>query len=411
MTAPAPSALPGACDVLIVGAGPTGLLLAALLARRGVDVLVLDRRERPGTHSRAIGLHPPALAALERLGLAEAAVAAGEPIRSGRARSGGRDLGRLHFARAWPDRPFVLSLPQSRTEELLVERLADLAPAALRRGWEVVDLHQRPGAVDVVARSVGARSRATLRARVVVGADGSRSRVRDLVGVTTTAVAYRDTYLMGDVADPDGHTRRREAVIHLEPAGVVESFPLPGGRRRWVAHTGSTVVEATPAALAAIVRERTVERIDPDTATMISEFTVRRRMVRKMVSTRAVLIGDAAHEISPIGGQGITVGWLDALALTPLLSGLPGCDDGGALSDAPAFLRFERRRTKAARRSARMAHLNMALGRPAPKPVDRGRSLLVALLLGSPARYALAWIYSMGWARRQIGTASVRSAP
>ena len=223
MTAPAPSALPGACDVLIVGAGPTGLLLAALLARRGVDVLVLDRRERPGTHSRAIGLHPPALAALERLGLAEAAVAAGEPIRSGRAHSGGRDLGRLHFARAWPDRPFVLSLPQSRTEELLVERLAHLAPAALRRGWEVVDLHQRPGAVDVVARSVGARSRATLRARVVVGADGSRSRVRDLVGVTTTAVAYRDTYLIGDVADPDGHTRRREAVIHLEPAGVVES--------------------------------------------------------------------------------------------------------------------------------------------------------------------------------------------
>ena len=58
-----------------------------------------------------------------------------------------------------------------------------------------------------------------------------------------------------------------------------------------------------------------------------------------------------------------------------------------------------------------MAHRNMALGRPAPKPVDRGRSLLVALLLGSPARYALAWIYSMGWARRQIGTASVRSAP
>ena len=82
----------GACSVLIVGAGPTGLFLAALLARRGVDVQVLERRTAPSAHSRAIGLHPPALHALAQLGLDHEAAALGERIRTGRARSFGPGL-------------------------------------------------------------------------------------------------------------------------------------------------------------------------------------------------------------------------------------------------------------------------------------------------------------------------------
>lgn len=110
------------CDVLVVGGGANGLFLATLLAQRGMDVTVLERRTEPSTHSRAIGLHPPALAALRRVGFDQAALDQGLRIRRGAARSRGRELGLLTFERASADFPFVLALPQHRTEALLTRR-------------------------------------------------------------------------------------------------------------------------------------------------------------------------------------------------------------------------------------------------------------------------------------------------
>src|SRR5699024_7872504 len=242
-------------------------------------------------------------------------------IAGGQARSRGRLLGSLTFERAWPQRPYVLALPQSRTETLLAERLAALAPAALHRGVEVVGLDADGGDISVTARPAagscpdGDAGPARWRARLVIGADGSRSRVRDLAGIRTALPTYPDTYLMGDVADsgsrrgariqlepggaveafplagaarrwvtstaPDRYLRgdgaasgsRRGARLRLEPGGVSEAFPLPGAMRRWVAHTGTARLGTgrfgksrsarTPEELAAIVRRRTGERIDP----------------------------------------------------------------------------------------------------------------------------------------------------
>ncbi len=406
MTAPAGAPPAEPCEVLIVGGGPTGLLLAALLAQRGVDVLLLERRDAPSTHSRAIGLHPPAIAALQAVGLGEAAVAAGAPIRRGSARSRGRELGRLSFERVWPGHPFVLSLPQSRTEDLLEERLALLAPAAMRRGWEVTALRETSSGVEVTARRVSDMAPLRLRARVVVGADGAHSRVRDLLGVGTTGGAYPDSYLMGDVPDPGGAEEDRGAVLYLEPDGIIESFPLPGGRRRWVAHTGSAPPPAAdPALLAQIVRSRTQVSIDAASASMISAFTVRRRTARRLVTGRCVLIGDAAHEISPIGGQGMTLGWLDALDLESLLHRAVVGARRGPLSDQLAWRRFERICRRRARIAGTLAHVNMALGRPLPAPLLALRDLTVRAALRTPARRAMAWAYSMGWVR------SLRSSP
>lgn len=98
------------CDVLIVGGGPTGLVLAGLLAQHGIDVVVLERRTRPRQYSRAIGLHPPALAVLSTLNVEATALAEGLRVVSGTAISRGRRLGSLSFEQAWPERPFVLTL-------------------------------------------------------------------------------------------------------------------------------------------------------------------------------------------------------------------------------------------------------------------------------------------------------------
>ena len=461
----------GRCDVLVVGGGPAGLLLAILLRQRGVDVVVLERRRHPSTHSRAIGLHPPALAALAAVGLDEAAIDRGARIVRGAARSQGHHLGSLSFERSWPGRPYVLSLPQSLTEELLTRHLAQLAPAALHRGVDVVALWDRGEDVQVVtqrtpqqttmrsprpttqetgpgrapgqnlpdARAADAASDGTAWcARVVVGADGARSTVRALAGIRTGLRTYLDTYLMGDMRDmgelaqgaapadarasrahrsarsdrsrrsaPSDRTAEsgRTATIHLHPDGVVESFPLPGGGRRWVAHTGtasaptaSPAEPADPDDLAALVRRRTGTRIDPSTTTMISAFTVQRRSARTLVRGRLVLIGDAAHEISPIGGQGITLGWLDALALAPLLEQVVTRDLRHPLTTMPLLQRFDRSRRRAARTAGLLAELNMMLGRPRSAPVARGRDAVIRAVLSTPLRHRMAWAYSMGWA-------------
>ncbi|WP_114854309.1 NAD(P)/FAD-dependent oxidoreductase [Brachybacterium sp. YJGR34] len=398
---------PSPCGVLVVGGGPTGLFLACLLATGGVDVQVLERRTVPRDQSRAIGLHPPALEALAAVGLDAAAVAAGTRIRRGRARSRGRELGTLRFARAWPQRPYVLSLPQSRTEALLERRLAELAPGALHRGWEVTGLQEEAQGVAITAqRAEGTPATGPApprRAAVVVGADGSRSGVRRLLGIPTTGGEGPDTYLMGDLADPGAPGERsadREAIIHLEPDGVVESFPLPDHRRRWVVHTGTTPpVQPTARTLTDLVRARTGVSLEAATCSMLSVFTVRRRTARTMLSGRCLLVGDAVHEISPIGGQGITLGWLDALELAPLLQSAAEGESRGPLNEDPAWQRAERRIRRRARRAGHLAQANTVLGRPLPPTVAALREVAVGIALRSPLREVMAWAYSMGWTR------------
>ena len=230
----------------------------------------------PRQYSRAIGLHPPALAVLNAVQLEEAAVAEGRRVHSGAAYSRGRRLGELSFEQAWPDRPFVLTLPQNRTEALLSQRLADLAPGALHPGWEVRAIsdpaRSDPGAqVEVHARGTTEHGRPVERtwsADLVIGADGPRSLVRRTAGIGLHAQPLHDTYIMGDFAQHHSRVVPRhddaDAAIFLAPTGVVESFPLPGHMRRWVAHTGTELLPEAPETLTSLIAERTGEQVDPE---------------------------------------------------------------------------------------------------------------------------------------------------
>ncbi|WP_422934431.1 FAD-dependent oxidoreductase [Sinomonas sp. P47F7] len=392
-------------DVVIVGGGPVGLCLGVLLAQKGVDVAVLEARTERTAHSRAIGIHPPGLRVLAAAGVADALWADGVRVTGGIARSRGRDVARLAFD------PPVLAVPQWRTEQALEARLAELAPGALRRGVRAVGVHAvgvpavgvhavgaadgaadggsadrvaedrvgatRSGEGSTGANRVGAtglgEGRAVVRALEAAGgdlafagawvaaADGARSPLRTALGLAARERTYPDAYVMGDFADAtrDGST----AVLYLEPEGIVESFPLPGGIRRWVVHTDRLVAEPTAQGLARLVGERTGATVDPATNSMLSAFCVTERRAAAVLRGRTVLLGDAAHELSPIGGQGMTLGWLDAEAFAPLLAGAArGAPD--AWPELWAAVADGRRR--AAAEAARRAALNMALGRPLP---------------------------------------------
>jgi 2-polyprenyl-6-methoxyphenol hydroxylase-like FAD-dependent oxidoreductase len=391
-------------DVLVVGGGPVGLFLAALLAARGIDVRVWERRTTPPTGSRAIGIHPPSLDAFGAIGLDGPVLAEAALVRSGVARSRGRALGTLSFARASDTHPYVAALDQHRTETLLRERLAADLPDALRTGTSITGFLRHRDAVDATGTGPDGEP-VTLRATFVVGADGARSVVRDLLGIRTTGRDYPDRYVMGDFADPEDPDARDAALVDVGPAGVVESFPLPDGRRRYVAlvpdddaFAGAErgVTDAPDGALAsrlaAVVTERTGIAPDPATCSMLSGFRVRRREADRIGVGRVVLVGDAAHEISPIGGQGMNLGWLDAAELAPLLA---GAVRSGAVGPWPEHAR---RRQAAARRAARQAEANMAMGRPVRGLGTLGREALLRTALSLPTAHGLARLYAMAWA-------------
>ena len=186
--------------------------------------------------------------------------------------------------------------------------------------------------------------------------------------------------------------RAAEAVLYFESGGVVESFPLPGGRRRWVAMTDGLATDATSADLAAIIRDRTGVALPPSTDPP-SPFSVRQCLADRMLAGRVALLGDAAHEISPIGGQGMNLGWLDALALAPALAAALAEPSAGA----SALAAFDRRRRRSARIAARQAGFNMAMGRPARGVRLGARNAIVRALAVPPARGILARAFTMRW--------------
>ena len=372
-----------ATDVLIIGGGPVGLYLAALLLQDGVSVRVLEQRQTRNLHTRAIGIHPPALAALQKVQIADSAVNDGVRIRDGMAVSGGKTVGTMSFGGVSEAFPFVLALPQFRTEQLLEERVCQLDGDAVVRGMRATQLTDDGGRVIVVGETVGegACKEAEFAASLVVAADGARSRVRDLLRVPVRTRNYPDHYLMGDFQDPGPYGEK--AVLFLEPGGIVESFPLPGGVRRWVVRLGRPPGRAGPAQLAELVRERTGIHPDASTSTMVSAFSVQSALTTRMAAGRVVLIGDAAHEISPIGGQGMNLGWLDAQALSPVIRSALA-ESGKDWTDRH-FMEFEAGRRQAATLARRQSEINMMLGRPLPGPLLALRNLGISAAAATPA--------------------------
>lgn len=369
----------GMLDVVIVGAGPVGLFMGVILLQQGHRVRIVERRPNRSRRSRAIGIHPPALKELDHAGLAPALVASGVRIERGVAYSKGAKVAELPFS-GDPDFPFILAVPQPITEQVLEQAVLALDPDAIVRGATVREFSDDGGTVSVLADSPSGALAYT--SRLLLAADGAHSMIRRRLLPGLSVRSYPDCYLMGDFIDHTGHGD--DAVLYLEPDGIVESFPLPGHIRRWVVRLGVPARSPTAAGLAALVEARTGVVVDPDSSTMLSAFEVQSRLAKRMVHGRTVLLGDAAHEISPIGGQGMNLGWLDAAALAPIVdSSLKGEAVGVRLRE------FEEKRRRAASRASLQAGLNMALGRPLHPAIMASRNLLFAHALELPAVSAL----------------------
>lgn len=361
-------------DVAIVGAGPVGLLLAAMLGSKGLRVLLLERRIEPPAHSKAIGITPPSLHILSKLGLEREFISQGIQVRDCHVHGESGHLGCMTFRNIPDPHRFILSLPQSQTCVLLQRQLAVLPSVSLRLGYEVAGVQQDDTGCDL-RLSDGSMARATY----VVACDGSRSPLRDLLNFKSTGRPYPVHFVMGDFIERT--TLADEAHLFFKSEGSVESFPLPGGLRRWIIQTPQRLDRAPAGLISEVVKRRTGIDLPPQDQTNQSTFTPRRLNCDHYHDGRVILCGDAAHVMSPIGGQGMNTGFADA----EFLAGALGSILRENAAPGPLLTAYGRYRRKAAQTAINRAGLGMWLGTWTGSMRSKLRDLILRTFLGHPA--------------------------
>ncbi|WP_275558434.1 FAD-dependent monooxygenase [Streptomyces sp. 5-6(2022)] len=297
-------------DVVVVGAGPVGLLLAAELRLVGVDVTVIERAAARSPHSKALTLHPRSLEVLAMRGLAEPFVREGVPVPTGH--YGGLPV-RLDFSVLDTRFPYTLVLPQLRTEQLLEERLRALG-GEIR--WRHRALEVRQDADGAEVDVAGPDGTYTLRAAWVVGCDGAGSAVRTSAGIDFPGTRATATGVLGDVvldAPPSVPS------VDNEHGGFL-IVPLADGHHRIAGSTRESLTipadrPLTFDELRGAVRQVAGTDFGMRAPRWLSRFGNAARQAARYRDGRVLLAGDAAHMHMPMGGQGLNVGLQDAFNL------------------------------------------------------------------------------------------------
>jgi len=326
-------------DVLIVGAGPVGLLLAATLGARGIRTLVAEERSSPPVQSMAIGITPPSLRIMSRFGLDEELIRQGVRIDTAKVHEDGEYLGEVSFSRLPSAYQFILSLPQAMTLKILANHVEGCQSVKLIRGMQFAGLHQTGDGVTTVIRECNTGTSFEVHTRYVVGCDGHGSAVREALNIRFDAKFYPPQFVMADFDDDTN--LGIEAHLFFGSEVSIESFPLPGGRRRWIVMARGAGDIENESYIPDTVARLTGYRLNHSRRSFSNSFRPKRLLAHQFHQDRVILCGDAAHVMSPIGGQGMNTGFADAELLGELL---PRILSGDAAATQFAFYNQVRRR-------------------------------------------------------------------
>ena len=303
--------------VVIVGAGPTGVMLAIELARRGVEVRVLDKEPSRPRETRAIGIHARTLEIFHQLGLVDQFLERGHRVDGFVIHTGARREIEGRFGRLDSPYPFMLTLSQEQTQRILDERLESLG-VKIERATTVVDLRNEPDGVELRLNRTEERRERTLTADWVVGSDGAHSIVRGRLGLAFDGEDYGQDFLMAEVRT-EWPLRSDRFHVFAHTAGPLPMFPLPSGRWRvFVPEVPNRSGErAAPdmQEIERLVAQRAPAGMRLTDPSLLAAFRCYRRSTNTMRSGRVLLAGDAAHIHSPAGGQGMNTGLHDAFNL------------------------------------------------------------------------------------------------
>ncbi len=310
-------------DALVVGAGPTGLTMAAELARHGLRCRIVEQLEAPSVLSRALVVQARTLEVFDDLGIADRAVELGRKVEALNVVGPGGTRARVPMqAFSWLETrfPFMLMLPQDATEALLTEHLGTFG-VKVERGLALEDFRQEAGGVEAtLKRADGQVER--VRARWLLGCDGARSRVRKGAGIPFEGETYDDACVLADV-HVEWSLGQGELCLIPSTRGVMAAFPMPGERRfrlfavmpRDMLPEGDETAPFTLEEMQALVDRMVPVPTRLSEPRWMTRYRLHRRGVPHYRQGHVFLAGDSAHIHSPAGGQGMNTGIQDAYNL------------------------------------------------------------------------------------------------
>ena len=338
---------PGRAEVLIAGAGPTGLVLALWLTKLGVHVRIVDRAAEPGTTSRAVAVQARTLEFYQQMGLSQAVVDRAHEVaalnlwvkstRAARVPLGNLGQGLTPFAY-----PFIF--PQDEHERLLIERLRELG-VEVERPVELTAFEDGGGEIRATLRKAG--SEETGSYAYLAGCDGARSRVREGLKTGFPGGTYDHVFYVADV-EAAGPPVNGELHIALDEADFLAVFPLQeAGRARLIGSVRDDAAKDNELLQFDDVRARAMQnlRVEVKHVNWFSTYRVHHRVAHSFRQGRAFLLGDAAHIHSPVGGQGMNTGIGDAVNLAWKLASVLKEPSSESLLDSyePERIAFARR--------------------------------------------------------------------
>jgi 2-polyprenyl-6-methoxyphenol hydroxylase-like FAD-dependent oxidoreductase len=305
-------------EVLIAGAGPTGLVLALWLSKLGVKVRIVDQTAEPGTTSRALAVQARTLELYRQLDLTEEVLARGHRVPAVNLWVRGEKAARLPFETVGGDLtayPFLHIYPQDQHEQLLIERLGRFG-VAVERQTALSGFTDEGPAIRATLRRDGGETE-VCEAAYLAGCDGARSTVRTTLGASYPGGTYRQVFYVADV-EASGPAVNGELDIDLDEADFLGLFPLAGeGRVRLIGTVRDDRADRAEQLKFEDVSRRAIEhlKVDVHKVNWFSTYHVHHRVSDRFRKGRAFLLGDAAHIHSPAGGQGMNTGIGDAINL------------------------------------------------------------------------------------------------
>jgi pentachlorophenol monooxygenase len=378
------TALPRETEVLVVGAGPTGLSLAIALKRHGIDCVVVDKLDAPLPWSRALGLHARTLEIFQALGVLDAVRARSVLQQKVTVRNEQGPLVELDLTGSEAAGARVLSCPQSEVEACLEQRLRELGGRVVR-ATELLDFRQDTDGVRPRLRDGAGEHE--LDSRMLVGCDGAHSRVREQLGLRFDGVRQSDHFLLADL-DIDWDLDPYSSHGFLLARGALIALPMPRGWRL-VMNQRDTEVSADEEVTLEPFRVR-LERAFGEAPELgepwwLSRFSIHRRLASHYRRNMAFIAGDACHVQSPLGAQGMNTGIADAFNLGwKMALYLQGHGDGSLLDT------YERERRPVARSMLNTVDF-LSRASFARNP-----------LLRRPRDWILKWLGGQAWFRRRL---------